>query len=61
MAELITLAKVYADYAKAIGCKSLTARERQQAYLNAILEGKQVELHLTKGSDDRMAEQPDAE
>lgn len=71
--ESVTLAKVYADYAKAVGHEPLTDKEKQQAYLNAILEGKQVEpfailsgwwkswRDFTKDLADWMAEQHDIE
>jgi len=38
---------VWAEYAKAIGRESLTVVEKQQAFFDAIVEGKRVEPFAT--------------
>ena len=41
--ESITLTEVYADYAKKAGHEPLTYKEKQQAFLDAVLAGKLIE------------------
>jgi hypothetical protein len=42
-----TLAEIYTEYAKVIGRESLTDVEKQQAFFNAVVEGKRVEPFAT--------------